>query len=110
MARMPGYQYTTVVMTHGFMGRKSDELDREEFERNLNEMGAQGWELERVLLECSISTRAASAGGYSALATPSSPPMRSPSCRRSGAAIRRSPPVRAARRCWSLSTAAAGRW
>jgi hypothetical protein len=46
---MPGYQYTTVVMTHGFMGRKSDELDRQEFERNLNEMGAQGWELEKVL-------------------------------------------------------------
>ena len=46
---MPGYQYTTVVMTHGFMGRKSEELDREEFERNLNEMGAQGWELQKFL-------------------------------------------------------------
>jgi hypothetical protein len=51
---MPRYQYTTVVMTHGFMGRKSDELDREEFERNLNEMGAQGWELEKVLLDMSL--------------------------------------------------------
>jgi hypothetical protein len=51
---MPGYQYTTVVMTHGFMGRKSEELDREEFERNLNEMGAEGWELEKVLLDVSL--------------------------------------------------------
>ena len=51
---MPGYQYTTVVMTHGFMGRKSDELDRAEFERNLNEMGAQGWELEKVLLDMNL--------------------------------------------------------
>jgi hypothetical protein len=51
---MPGYQYTTVVMTHGFMGRKSEELDRAEFERNLNEMGAQGWELEKVMLDMSL--------------------------------------------------------
>jgi Domain of unknown function (DUF4177) len=48
------YQYTTVVMTHGFMGRKSDELDRSEFERNLNEMGAQGWELEKVLIDMNL--------------------------------------------------------
>jgi uncharacterized protein DUF4177 len=51
---MPGYEYTTLVMTHGFMGRKSDELDRPEFERNLNEMGAQGWELEKVLLDMNL--------------------------------------------------------
>jgi hypothetical protein len=54
IVRMPGYQYTTVVMTHGFMGRKSDELDRSEFERSLNEMGAQGWELEKVLLDMNL--------------------------------------------------------
>jgi hypothetical protein len=51
---MTSFQYTTVVMTHGFMGRKSDELDRPEFERSLNEMGAQGWELEKILIDINL--------------------------------------------------------
>jgi hypothetical protein len=54
IARMPAYEYTTVVMTHGFMGRKAEELDRSEFERHLNEMGAGGWELEKVLLDMNL--------------------------------------------------------
>jgi hypothetical protein len=51
---MAGYEYTTVVMTHGFMGRKSEELDRSAFETSLNEMGAQGWELEKILLDMNL--------------------------------------------------------
>ena len=46
---MPTYEYLTDVMTHGFMGRKEEELDRKEFEQRLNALGAEGWEFERVL-------------------------------------------------------------
>ena len=46
---MPGYEYTTTVITHGFLGRKDDELDRKKLEQALNEYGAQDWELEKVL-------------------------------------------------------------
>ena len=31
---MPAYEYTTAVITHGLMGRKSDEVDREELQRS----------------------------------------------------------------------------
>ena len=51
---MAAYEYTTTVLTHGFMGRKSDELDRKTFEQQLNEMGAQGWEFERVLMDVNL--------------------------------------------------------
>ena len=51
---MPGYEYTTTVITHGFLGRKEEELDRKEFEAALNEYGAQGWELEKVLTEMGL--------------------------------------------------------
>src|SRR4051794_20140155 len=37
---MSMYEYTTSVITHGFLGRKEDEIDREELERELNRMGA----------------------------------------------------------------------
>jgi Domain of unknown function (DUF4177) len=36
-------------MTHGFMGRKEEELDRKEFEQRLNALGAEGWEFEKLL-------------------------------------------------------------
>jgi hypothetical protein len=51
---MAAFEYTTTVLTHGFMGRKSEELDRTEFQRALNEMGAQGWELEKVLTDMNL--------------------------------------------------------
>jgi hypothetical protein len=51
---MPRFEYTTKVITHGFLGRKDEELDRKEFEKVLNEMGAQGWEFERVLLDVNL--------------------------------------------------------
>ena len=46
---MPTYEYLTDVMTHGFMGRKEEELDRKEFEQRLNTLGAEGWEFEKLL-------------------------------------------------------------
>ena len=46
---MSAFEYTTSVITHGFLGRKEEELDREELTKQLNEMGAQGWELVKVL-------------------------------------------------------------
>jgi Domain of unknown function (DUF4177) len=46
---MSSFEYTTSVITHGFMGRKEEELDRKALETALNEMGAQGWELVKVL-------------------------------------------------------------
>ena len=51
---MASFEYTSTVLTHGFMGRKSEELDRKELERNLNEMGAQGWELVKILTDMNL--------------------------------------------------------
>ena len=51
---MTRYEYTTTVITHGFLGRKEDELDREELERELNRMGAEGWELVKVLTDVAL--------------------------------------------------------
>jgi hypothetical protein len=51
---MTTWDYTTAVITHGFMGRKSDELDRAEFENSLNELGAQGFELATVFLDANL--------------------------------------------------------
>ncbi len=46
---MPNYEYLTDVITHGFMGRKDEELDRKEFQERLNALGAEGWEFEKLL-------------------------------------------------------------
>jgi len=46
---VPGFEYTTTVITHGLLGRKEEELDRKKLEQALNEYGAQDWELEKVL-------------------------------------------------------------
>jgi hypothetical protein len=51
---MSRYEYTTSVITHGFLGRKEEELDREEFERELNRMGAEGWELVKVMTDVAL--------------------------------------------------------
>ena len=48
---MAAYEYTTAVITHGLMGRKSDEVDREELQQVLNAHGAEGWELEKLVLD-----------------------------------------------------------
>jgi len=51
---MPSFEYTTTVLTHGLLGRKEEELDRAELEKNLNEMGAQGWELVKLLAHMNL--------------------------------------------------------
>jgi hypothetical protein len=48
---MPAYEYTTAVITHGLMGRKSEEIDRDELQKVLNAHGAEGWELDKVMLD-----------------------------------------------------------
>ena len=48
---MPAIEYTTAVITHGLMGRKSDEVDRAELEKVLSEYGANGWELDKLILD-----------------------------------------------------------
>jgi hypothetical protein len=48
------WEYTTSVITHGFLGRKEEELDRPEFERALQELGAEGWELATVFLDVNL--------------------------------------------------------
>lgn len=48
---MQQWDYKTVVMTGGFMGRHKEELNRVDFEKNLDELGREGWELAWVLLE-----------------------------------------------------------
>ena len=51
---MPGYEYTTAVITHGLLGRKREEIDREELTKVLNDHGASGWELEKLVLDTSF--------------------------------------------------------
>jgi hypothetical protein len=51
---MVRWEYTTSVITHGFLGRKEEELDRAEFERGLAELGAEGWELVTVFLDAQL--------------------------------------------------------
>lgn len=54
LAPVTTWDYTTTVITHGLLGRKAEELDRQEFERAMNELGAQGWELATVFLEVAL--------------------------------------------------------
>jgi hypothetical protein len=54
LPRVTSWDYTTSVITHGFLGRKEEELDRKEFETALNELGAQGWELATAFLDVAL--------------------------------------------------------
>ena len=51
---MTRWEYTTSVITHGFLGRKEEELDRPEFEQALQELGAEGWELATVFRDVQL--------------------------------------------------------
>lgn len=51
---MAKWEYTTSVITHGFMGRESDELNREELQASMNELGEDGWELATVFLDVNL--------------------------------------------------------
>ena len=44
----------TDVLTHGFLGRKEDELDRSELDAQLNALGADGWEFEKLLIRMAL--------------------------------------------------------
>ncbi|MEJ7750890.1 MAG: DUF4177 domain-containing protein [Thermoleophilaceae bacterium] len=48
---MANWEYRTSVITHGLMGRKEDELDREALDALLAEHGSEKWELVKVLLQ-----------------------------------------------------------
>ena len=54
LGNMTTWEYTTHVITHGLLGRKEEKLDRQEFERVLSELGAQGWEYATTFLEMSL--------------------------------------------------------
>jgi hypothetical protein len=42
------------VITHGLMGRKREEVDREELQSVLNQHGAEGWELDKIVLDAAF--------------------------------------------------------
>lgn len=44
------WDYKTIVLTGGFMGHKSEELDRPKFEAALDELGREGYELTWVFM------------------------------------------------------------
>ena len=45
------WEYTTSVIHHGLLGKNRDEIDRAAVEQRLNELGAQGWELVKILTD-----------------------------------------------------------
>lgn len=51
---MADYEYTTDVLTHGFLGRSKEELNRKALTEHLNAMGAEGWELTKVLTDMAL--------------------------------------------------------
>ncbi|HEX4625636.1 MAG TPA: DUF4177 domain-containing protein [Solirubrobacteraceae bacterium] len=48
------FEYTTSVVTRGFMGRNAEELNRSDLESELNRMGAEGWELVHVFFDTAL--------------------------------------------------------
>jgi Domain of unknown function (DUF4177) len=44
------WDYKTVVLTGGFMGRHKEELRREQLELPFDQLGSEGWELAWVLM------------------------------------------------------------
>ena len=51
VASVQQWDYKTIVLTGGFMGRHKEELNRPEFEKHLDELGNEGYELCWVLTE-----------------------------------------------------------
>jgi hypothetical protein len=51
---MAACEYFTDVITRGLLGRKEEELDGKRLEKPLNEYGAQGWELTKVILDVAL--------------------------------------------------------
>jgi Domain of unknown function (DUF4177) len=44
------WDYKTVVLTGGFMGRHKEELRRDQLELQFDQLGSEGWELVWVLM------------------------------------------------------------
>ena len=47
---MERWDYKTVVLTGGFMGRHKEELKRTDLEAQFDELGRDGWELCWILM------------------------------------------------------------
>lgn len=45
------YEYKTLVLTGGFMGRHKEELNRAALDQQLTDLGQQGWELCWTLMD-----------------------------------------------------------
>ena len=45
------YEYTTLVLTGGFLGRHKEELNRGAFDQQLDGLGNQGYELCWILMD-----------------------------------------------------------
>jgi hypothetical protein len=44
------FEYTTTVLTGGFMGRHSDKINRKTLDAELNRLGGEGWDLRQIML------------------------------------------------------------
>jgi hypothetical protein len=51
---MTKWDYKTVVLTGGFMGRHKDELKRTDLETEFDALGREGWELTWILMDQSL--------------------------------------------------------
>jgi hypothetical protein len=51
---MNRWDYKTVVLTGGFMGRHKDELKRADLEAQFDALGAEGFELAWILMNQSL--------------------------------------------------------
>jgi hypothetical protein len=47
---MTKWDYKTVVLTGGFMGRHKEELKRQDLEKEFDALGQDGWELSWILM------------------------------------------------------------
>jgi Domain of unknown function (DUF4177) len=47
---MRQWDYKTVVLTGGFMGRHKEELNRTALEQEFDALGREGWELSWILM------------------------------------------------------------
>jgi len=54
MPEEPQWDYKTIVLTGGFMGRHKEELNRADLEASLNQLGNDGFELCWVFPEQSL--------------------------------------------------------
>jgi hypothetical protein len=51
---VPKWDYKTIVLTGGFMGRHKEELKRIDLETQFDALGSEGWELSWILMNQSL--------------------------------------------------------